>query len=103
MSQPSIPNITPTITLTRDDVVNLILASIAMEEIGLAHIINAEGEKIQFSLGTLPNVDSPTPTLENILAINESTQSMLEAILKKELILESKLKNALKLLNSQSF
>ncbi|SDC78460.1 hypothetical protein SAMN05421737_1193, partial [Shouchella lonarensis] len=52
MSQPSMPNFTPTITLTRSDVINLLLASIAMEEMGLAHIINAEGEKIQYALGT---------------------------------------------------
>lgn len=45
MSQPNLPNITPNITLSRSSVINLLLASIAMEELGLAHIINAEGEK----------------------------------------------------------
>lgn len=45
MSQANIPNITPTITITTIDAVNLLLASIALEEIGLAHIINAEAEK----------------------------------------------------------
>ncbi|WP_047980762.1 hypothetical protein [Ornithinibacillus contaminans] len=100
MSQPSIPNITPNITLTRDDVVNLMLASIALEEIGLSHIINAEGEKIQYVLGTLTNNPGQHASLKEILAINESTQSMLETIFKKEIVLESKLKNALKILNS---
>ncbi|MED0970837.1 hypothetical protein [Bacillus paramycoides] len=40
MSQANIPNITPTITLTREDAINLLLSSIALEELGLAHIIN---------------------------------------------------------------
>ncbi|WP_180250252.1 hypothetical protein [Bacillus toyonensis] len=44
MSQSNLPNVTPNITLTRDDALNFLLSSIAFEELGLAHIINAEGE-----------------------------------------------------------
>lgn len=54
MSQANIPNITPEISLTRDDAINLLLSSIAMEQIALSHILHAEGEKLQFVLGTLP-------------------------------------------------
>src|SRR5690625_7369040 len=53
VSQPNIPDIDPNISLTREDAINLLLTSIAMEELGLAHIINAEGEKIQYALETL--------------------------------------------------
>ena len=52
MSLPSFPNIDPPIQ--REDAVNQILSSIAMEELGLSHILNAEGEKLQYILGTLP-------------------------------------------------
>ena len=41
MSMPSFPNIDPPIQ--REDAVNQILSSIAMEELGLSHILNAEG------------------------------------------------------------
>ncbi|MEM5611349.1 hypothetical protein AAHB63_16715 [Bacillus thuringiensis] len=47
MSLPNLPDITPDISLTRQEVINLLLSSIAMEEIGLSHILNAEGEKLQ--------------------------------------------------------
>lgn len=92
MSQPNVPNITPTITLTRDDAVNLLLSSIAMEELGLAHIINAEGEKIQLALGTLPGLSGPPASMDQVMQVNRSAQAMLETIFRQEIILDSKLK-----------
>ena len=61
MSQPNLPNISPEINLSRTQVIDLLLASIAMEELSLAHILNAEGEKLQFALGTLPNATMEQP------------------------------------------
>ena len=42
--------------------VNQILSSIAMEELGMSHILNAEGEKLQYILGTLPGLSGPAAT-----------------------------------------
>ena len=53
MSYPNIPTVDATISITLEEAINLLLASIAFEELGLAHIINAEAEKIQYVLGTL--------------------------------------------------
>ncbi|OQR53105.1 hypothetical protein CDB3_32030, partial [Bacillus sp. CDB3] len=92
MSQGNIPNITPNISITRDDALNLLLSSIALEELGLAHILNAEGEKIQYTLGTLHDgITGPGPDIPDLLNINKSVKEMLDASTKKELILESKL------------
>ncbi|MBH5318302.1 hypothetical protein I6N90_10825 [Paenibacillus sp. GSMTC-2017] len=98
MSQANIPNITPEITITRDDAINLLLASIALEELGLSHILNAEGEKIQFVLGTLPGVTSPTPTLSDILTVNASVRETISVLTKKEFLLDSKLQSVISLL-----
>lgn len=95
MSQANIPNITPNISITRNDVINLLLASIALEELGLAHIINAEAEKIQYALGTIPGL-TPAASLAEILEVNDSVQDMLDLVIKKELLLESKLKQVIK-------
>ena len=45
MGMPTIPDIKPKIDICFNDTVVLLLASIAMEELSLAHIINAEAEK----------------------------------------------------------
>jgi hypothetical protein len=96
MSFPNIPNVTPSIEITRQDVINLLLASIAFEELGLAHIINAEAEKIQFVLGTLNGVHL-SPTIEDLIALNESVDTTLKNVIKKEMLLQFKLEEVLEI------
>ncbi|AJC24243.1 MULTISPECIES: BclA C-terminal domain-containing protein [Bacillus] len=91
MSQPNLPNITPVVTLSRDDTINLVLSSIAMEELGMAHILNAEGEKIQYALGAIPGLTGPPSSLADILNLNESVRDTLDSLMKQELLLGSKL------------
>ncbi|MEC3657455.1 collagen-like protein [Bacillus velezensis] len=91
MSQPNLPNITPVVRLSRDDTINLLLSSIAMEELGMAHILNAEGEKIQYALGTIPGLTGPPSSLADILNLNESVRDTLDSLMKQELLLGSKL------------
>ncbi|WP_176546243.1 hypothetical protein [Bacillus toyonensis] len=94
MSQVNLPNITPTITLTRKKSLNLLLDSIALEELGLAHIINAKAEKILVALDTLPDL-SPFPTISQILAINTSVNTTIKNATKKEMLLQNKLESVL--------
>lgn len=100
MSQANIPNITPEININRKKAIDLLLASIALEELGLSHIINAEAEKIQFVLGTLPDSKGlhPAPDFNQLLMINRSVQETLKIITKKEAILEEKLEDVLELI-----
>lgn len=93
MSLPTFPSITPAIT--REDAINQILTSIAMEELGLSHIINAEGEKIQYILGTLPGITAPDVTVEDVLSTNGSVASTLESVAETQLLFKAKMKNAL--------
>lgn len=95
MSFPNIPNVTPSINLSRQDVISLLLASIAFEELGLAHIINAEAEKIQAVVGTLPNTDLTATTISDLLATNKSVNDVLKTVVKKEMLLQFKLEDIL--------
>lgn len=92
MSNPTFPD-NPDIT--RDDAVNQILSSIAMEELGLSHILNAEGEKLQYVLGTLPGATGPGATIEDLLNTNESIQNILQNASYNQLLLKSKMQQAL--------
>ncbi|MEG6523950.1 collagen-like protein, partial [Desulfotomaculum sp. 1211_IL3151] len=93
MSLPNIPAVSP--SLTRDEAINLIISSIAMEELGLSHITNAEGEKLQFLLGTLPGLTGGFATISDILAANDSVREMLNSIANNQLFLKSKANTAL--------
>lgn len=102
MSIPNIPNVTPSISITTEQSIPLLLASIAFEELALAHIMNAEAEKLQFVLGTLKNSHvkfSPsTVSLSNLLDIDKSVQRTLRDVIKKEILLEFKFENILDLI-----
>jgi hypothetical protein len=96
MSFPNIPNVTPSISINREDVINLLLASIAFEELGLAHIINAEGEKIQAVLGTLPGGQiPPATTIEQLLEVNNLVNRTMKTIIKTQMLLQFKLEDTL--------
>ncbi|MFT4142699.1 MAG: hypothetical protein QM671_27710 [Bacillus sp. (in: firmicutes)] len=92
MSLPNLPDITPDISLTRQEVINLLLSSIAMEEISLSHIINAEGEKLQHFL------KQKNRNFDEYLAINRSVNDTLKTIVKSQMLLQFKLEevNAIK-------
>lgn len=94
MSMPNIPDITPEITLTKQKVVNLLLTSVALEELGLANIIDAEGEKIRAVID-----DDSCHGLEDLISIDKSVQTTLRDVIKKEILLEFKFENILELID----
>ncbi|WP_028987879.1 hypothetical protein [Thermicanus aegyptius] len=102
MTQASIPNITPSVSITVGQTIPLLLSSIALEELALAHIMNAEAEKLQFVLGTLtPTTSTLTPaevTISNLLFVDQSVRRTLEDVIKKEMLLQFKFDNILDLI-----
>lgn len=96
MSLPHIPNITPLISLDHCDTINLLLSSIALEEIGLSHILNAEGEKLQFFLKKNPC------HLDDLLIMNNSVNKTLKSIVKSQMMLLLKLEDVVNLAEQSS-
>lgn len=106
MSQANFPNITPSITITVGDTIPLLLSSIALEELALAHIMNAEAEKLQFVLGTLtPTTSTLTPgtvTVSNLLLVDQSVRRTLQDVIMKEMLLQFKFENVLDLIQTEA-
>ena len=97
MSFPKIPDVDATISITLEETINLLLASVAFEELGLAHIINAEAEKIQYVLGTLEDQEPPAtpPTINELLEINRSVDKTLRNVIKNQMLLQFKLEDTM--------
>lgn len=95
MSMPNIPDIKPKIDVSIEDTVALLLASIALEELSLAHIMNAEAEKIQEVIkGDKCN------KLDDLVTIDKTVERMMRDVIKKEMLLEFKFENVLELMEN---
>lgn len=93
MSMPTFPKNDP--PLTREGSLNEIISSIAAEELSLSHLLNVEGEKLQYVLGTLPGLDGAA-SLDEVMQVNKSVKDTLSGIMEQQMALTSKLGAVLK-------
>ncbi|WP_338750552.1 hypothetical protein [Bacillus sp. FJAT-52991] len=91
------PDLSGNLFIERNDAINLLLASVALEEIALAHVVNAEAEKIQKVVGTLNPPMTSTPSVQDLIDINKSVERTLEKVIAKELVLLFKLEQILEI------
>ncbi len=92
MSMPEFPKLDP--DLTQEQALTMILSSIALEEVAFSHIINAEGEKIQYALGQTSCGRCPAD-IDDVLAVNKSVAGLLEMVMQNQLILKNKMEKVL--------
>lgn len=93
MSMPDFPD--NCLNISRQQSFNMIIASIAMEELALSHIMNAEGEKLQYVLGTLPGTSPLCSSTSEVLEVNKSITKLLDSVAQNQLMLKSKLERIL--------
>lgn len=92
MSQPQFP---PKPDGNRQGAINQVISSIASEELALSHIINTEGEKIQYVVGSIPGLPE-SPDTADVTAVNNSAVDMLGTVLENQIVLTGKLTQALR-------
>lgn len=99
MSMPHFPdaNTIP----TREEAINAILTSIAMEETALSHILNAEGEKLQYAIRHVSSCDC-CMGVQKMLEVNESVALMIEQVSDMQIILKNKMRLAASFLPYES-
>lgn len=90
MSMPVLPEPNP--DFTQEQALTMILSSIALEEAALSHIMNAEGEKIQYILS---RTSCGSADVKDVLAVNKSAADLLELILQNQMILKNKMDKVL--------
>ncbi|WP_312611631.1 BclA C-terminal domain-containing protein [Oscillibacter sp.] len=90
----SLPQFPSNPGLTRQDAINQGISSIASEELALSHIINAEGEKIQYAIGSIPGLPESS-TIAEVSEVNKSAINMLGTVLENQIVLTGKLTQAL--------
>ena len=88
MSYPTIPDMEPVIGIDLCGAVDLLLASIAMEEISLSRLMDAESDKLRFALERCPGAG-----LGDIAAVNKSAEDMMKTLIKLQMLLQFKLEN----------
>lgn len=99
MSNPFLPNTDMMDNLEHDKVLNLLLTSIALEEIALGQVISAEADNIRSFLGKWKGASKGTAkevmTVDHLLKVNRAANQTLGRVIQKELLLLLKLEDIL--------
>ncbi len=88
MSMPKIPDIDPIINLDRIDILNLLLSSVALEEIAISEILTAQSQLVNFFVCNCKCQCDP----DNILELTSSLEKILGKVESFETTLIDKLK-----------
>lgn len=72
-------------TITREESIGDIIESIASQESAIAHILNAESEKLEAV------INRPDATVQQLLAVNQSVKNSVDTVISLEIALKAKL------------
>lgn len=98
MSFQNISKISTEIKINKEEVFNLLFASIAFEQLGLSRIINAEIQKLQYILDIFKNNQLlEMPTVEELIQINITARKIFRTVINNHILLQSKLDDILDL------
>jgi len=94
MSMPSFPK--PETILTREQAINAVIASIALEETAIAHLISAESEKVRYVIKCAKDNNCDAANMQLILDVNKSVADLIGKATNMQIALKEKLAIAVK-------
>ncbi len=87
MSLPNIPDFIDS-NINKEQVINLSIASIALEKISLSHLVDAQAEEIRYAVGTLGGGKPLVPaTPMELSAINRSADETLRRLIASQALM----------------
>ncbi len=98
MSKPNIPNTILDMDISFEDAINMLLISIAMEEISLSRLLDAETEKIKLIINEQKKINISD---SDILSIKANMNSIIINISKMQMLLQWNLENMSWILRSK--
>ena len=105
MSFPNIPDINPYINIKFEDAINLLLTSIAMEEVSLSKLMDAETKKILCVMDNCNchdckhnDCNHKDYLIHDVIEINKSVDNTIKNMIKLQMLLQFKLENIKELL-----
>lgn len=109
MSFPNIPDINPYINIKFEDAINLLLTSVAMEEVSLSKLMDAETDKIKCIIDDYKHkstkcnhYDHKDSTLQDVIEVNKSVDDTIKNMIKLQMLLQFKLENIEQLVSKTS-
>ena len=77
--------------MDKEKCITKILASVALEEMGLASILGFEANQMRYAMGSLPNNNpvGEAPSIEELLMMNESVKQVLDNMALNQLLLRN--------------
>jgi len=100
LSQANIPNITPNISVTKEQSIHLLLSSIAMNELAFSHLVNAEAEKLQAFVAFAQETDEVYT--KDFIEMNQAVSHFLEDITMGQWLSLKKLDRTITLIHQET-
>lgn len=101
MSQANIPNITPNISVTKEQSIHLLLSSVAMNELAFSHLMNAEAEKLQAFVSFTR--EATCLEIKDFIQMNKAVSSFIEELTMSQWLSLKKLDRTISLLEEAEF